>query len=79
MLSFLKDTTFSYKGFEFEGKGYDARSDLWSLGVIAFELLTLRCPFSAPSIGGLVASIASSRVTVVGPALGLGRTKSCFP
>jgi serine/threonine protein kinase/rhodanese-related sulfurtransferase len=49
-----------------EGKGYDRRSDLWSLGVVIFELLTLRCPFTAPSIGGLVAAIVAGKIDACG-------------
>ena len=49
-----------------EGKGYDRKSDLWSLGVIIFELLTLRCPFSAPSIGALVAVIVAGKMDACG-------------
>ena len=49
-----------------EGKGYDRRSDLWSLGVVIFELLTLRCPFSAPSIGALVAVIVAGKMDACG-------------
>ena len=49
-----------------EGKGYDRKSDLWSLGVVIFELLTLRCPFSAPSIGALVAAIVAGKMDVCG-------------
>ena len=49
-----------------EGKGYDRRSDLWSLGVVIFELLTLRCPFAAPSIGGLVAAIVAGKIDACG-------------
>ena len=49
-----------------EGKGYDRKSDLWSLGVVIFELLTLRCPFSAPSIGALVAVIVAGKMDACG-------------
>ena len=49
-----------------EGKGYDGKSDLWSLGVVIFELLTLRCPFSASSIGGLVAVIVAGKMDACG-------------
>ena len=49
-----------------EGKGYDRKSDLWSLGVVIFELLTLRCPFSAPSIGALVAAIVAGKMDACG-------------
>lgn len=38
-------------------KGVDFRSDLWSLGVVAFEAMTGRKPFDADTVGGLALKI----------------------
>jgi serine/threonine-protein kinase len=38
-------------------KDIDARSDLWSLGVVAFEALTGHKPFDAETVGGLALKI----------------------
>jgi len=51
-------------------KAVDARSDLWSLAVIAFECLTGVRPFSADTIGGLVLKICAEP---------LPRPSSCGP
>jgi serine/threonine-protein kinase len=40
-------------------KSIDSRSDLWSVGVLVFECLTGRRPFTAPALGPLIAKIVS--------------------
>jgi serine/threonine-protein kinase len=39
------------------GDGVDARSDLWSLGVVAFECLTAKRPFEGETLGALALAI----------------------
>ncbi|KAL1520817.1 hypothetical protein AB1Y20_022379 [Prymnesium parvum] len=41
------------------GQPYKEPSDVWSLGVIMFELLTFHRPFTAPNIGFLILKISS--------------------
>jgi len=43
-------------------KDLDHRSDLWSVGVLAFEMLTGRKPFDAETMGGLAIKIHSEPI-----------------
>jgi serine/threonine protein kinase/tetratricopeptide (TPR) repeat protein len=43
-----------------EGAGADARSDVYGLGALAYELLTLRRPFEAPTSAALMRAILDS-------------------
>ena len=41
------------------GRAYSQPSDVWALGVLLFELLTLQRPFNGPNIGALVMKIST--------------------
>ena len=44
-----------------EGKPYDHKSDVWSLGVVLYELCTLRHPFAASNPAALVMKVPHFR------------------
>lgn len=39
---------------------YDAKTDMWSLGVLLYELMALKLPFKAQDMQGLVVKIVRS-------------------
>jgi serine/threonine protein kinase len=43
-----------------KGESYTSKADIWSLGVILFEMLYGYCPFLSSSIASLVSKIESS-------------------
>ena len=43
------------------GKRYDNKADIWSMGVVLYELTTLRHPFTGNSIGELTRKIARGK------------------
>jgi Tol biopolymer transport system component len=42
---------------QLEGKEVDARTDIWAMGLILYEMLSGRRPFQSPSQAGLIAAI----------------------
>jgi eukaryotic-like serine/threonine-protein kinase len=38
-------------------KDVDARSDVWSMGVVLYQLLTARLPFESDTLGGIMAAV----------------------
>ena len=39
------------------GKPYDNKADVWAIGVILYELITLKKPFDSDSLNGVFAKI----------------------
>ena len=47
------------------GRKYNAKTDVWSLGVLLYELLTFRHPFNGVSIDALIRKILAGRYAPV--------------
>ena len=45
------------------GAQYNAKADMWSLGVLAYELCALRYPFAAATLPALVMAIVAGKYT----------------
>jgi NIMA (never in mitosis gene a)-related kinase len=44
-----------------QGKAYDHKSDVWSLGCLLYELITLKHPFNASNLAALINKIVAGR------------------
>lgn len=44
------------------GQAYTAKADIWSLGVIVYEMLYGNCPFESNSIAGLILSLHNNHL-----------------
>ena len=60
MLASLKGTPLYIAPEVFSGGAYDLRADVWSLGVLLYELAVGRPPFYAPSLPELMRTIAEA-------------------
>lgn len=42
-----------------QGKPYDSKADVWAVGVILYELITMKKPFDSDSISGVFEKIVN--------------------
>ena len=61
LASTLVGTPYYLSPEQVRGEKYGMPADLWALGVIFFELLTLRRPFEAPNLAALALRISSAK------------------
>ncbi len=45
-----------------QGKPYDSKADVWAVGVILYELITLKKPFDSDSINGVFEKIVKQPI-----------------
>jgi hypothetical protein len=60
-------------------KPYDDKSDVWSLGVVLYEITTLNRPFDAPSMQGLQRAVQAGRYTPIPSSFSQDLSKVYFP
>ena len=71
-LNNIKDKAYSMVGTPYYiapeilgNKPYDAKSDIWSLGVLLYEMMTFRMPFNANSLPMLSVKIMRGNYTPI--------------
>lgn len=47
-----------------KGEKYTIKADIWSLGVVLYEMLFGMCPYQSNSIGMLITTIGKSDITI---------------
>jgi NIMA (never in mitosis gene a)-related kinase len=47
-----------------EGKMYDAKTDMWSMGILGYEMMALELPFNAQNMPQLIARIIKKVLTL---------------
>lgn len=45
-----------------KGEAYSEKADIWSLGVILYEMIYGECPFQSNSIAGLILSLHNNHI-----------------